>query len=311
MRASMRTVVLILMLTALPAAAAEPMGLLKMDAATQARLGVATAPLQAARRVAAASGFARALDPGPLALLDADIGAAAAALTASQAEAARTKALNAADQTVSRQVAEAAASQARQDAGKLQLLHRRVGLEWGPSLAKLSDARRGKLVADIAAGRAALVRIDAAQGLSQARGSADIDLGVGGHARAAILGAARVGDPRLQSTGVLALVSGAQALQFGAGSVAPATVNSGASAEGVVIPRGALLRSGGQTFVYIRRNATEFERRAVAGALSDSAGLFVTGGFRAGEAVVISGASQLFAAQTAPARTSPVKGEAN
>jgi hypothetical protein len=299
MKASVRAAVLSLALLAVPALAA-PADLLKMDAATQGRLGVVTAPLQAAHRTASITGFARALDPGPLAQLDADIATAAAALAASQAEAARTKSL-AADQTVSKQAAEAAAAQARQDAAKLLLLRRRVGLEWGPSLARLSDARRSKLVADIAAGRAALVRIDSAQGLSQARGVAQVDLGAGGRAQAAILGPARVGDPRLQATGVLALVSGSQAMQLGSGTVAPATISQGAGGDGVVIPRAALLRNGGQTFVYIRRDATDFERRAVPAGLSDPEGLFVTSGFKPGEAVVTRGAAQLYAAQSAPA----------
>jgi hypothetical protein len=280
----------------------EPAPVLKMDAQTQVRLGVATAALQAARRSASVSGFARALDAGPLAQLDSDIATAVAAAAASQAEAARTKRLNLLDETVSKQAAEAAQAQARGDAAKLLLLRRRLGLEWGSSLARLPDARRTRLVADIAAGRAALVRIDAAQGLGQARGSAEIDLGVAGRARATILGPARVGDPRLQSTGALALVTGRAALQFGAGTVAPAVIGAGPDTAGVLIPRAALLRSGGQTFVYIRRDATDFERRALSGALSDPAGLFAPTGFRPGEAVVVSGASQLFAAQTAPAK---------
>jgi len=279
-------------------AAAAPAPLLKMDPTTQARLGVVATPLQAAVRNTTASGFARALDPGPLAQLDSDIEAAVAALAASQAEAARTKALNAADQTVSKQAAEAAAAQARADAAKLSLLRRRVGLEWSPALTRLSDARRRRLVADIAAGRAALVRIDAAAGLSQLSGTALIDLGPRGSVRAAILGPTRTGDPRLQSTGLLALVSGPQALQFGVGTVAPATVASGAGAAGVVIPRAALLRNGGQTFVYVRRDASDFERRPVPSATSDPQGLFVTSGFKAGDLVVTVGAAQLFAAQS-------------
>jgi hypothetical protein len=282
-------------------AAEPPPSVLKMDAATQTRLGVTTAPLQAARRSASVTGFARALDPGPLAQLDSDIAAALATSEASHAEAARTRDLNAADQTVSKQAAEAAASQARQDAAKLALLRKRVGLEWSPALAALSDARRGKLVADIAAGRASLVRIDSAQGLSQMRGSAEIDLGAGGRVRAAILGPSRTGDPRLQSTGLLALVTGAQAMQLGAGTVAPATLVAGGGGEGVLIPRAALLRTAGHTVVYVRKDATDFEQRLVPAGLSDPEGLFVTAGFRAGEAVVTAGAAELFAAQSKPA----------
>ncbi|HLZ76740.1 hypothetical protein [Phenylobacterium sp.] len=302
MKAAVGGAILSLLLIAGPALAAESASSgLKMDAATQARLGVTTQALQAVRRSASVSGFARVLDPGPLAQLDSDIAAAVATYEASRAEAARTRDLNAADQTVSKQAAEAAASQARQDAAKLALLRKRVGLEWSPALAALSDARRGKLVSDIAAGRASLVRIDSALGLSQMRGSAEIELSGGGRARAAILGPTRTGDPRLQSTGVLALVAGAQASQLGAGTVAPATIAAGGGGEGVMIPRAALLRTGGRTVVYVRKDATDFEQRAVPAGLSDPEGLFVTSGFRAGEVVVTTGAAQLFAAQTKPA----------
>ena len=282
---------------AAPALAAAPI-LLKLDPATQARLGVITAPLVVARKTASVSGFARAVDPVPLATLDSDIAAAVAALGASQAEAARTRTLNAADQTVSKKVAETAAAQARADAAKLALLRRRLGLEWGPSIQALSDARRGRLIADIAAGRSALVRIDASSGLSQLRGAATIDLGPSGSARAVILGPARVGDPRLQSTGLLALVSGSQAMRMGSGTVAPATLAAGAETTGVIVPRAALLRTAGQTFAYIRRDGATFERRPVVGGLADPVGLFVSAGFRPGESVVIKGAAQLFAAET-------------
>jgi hypothetical protein len=284
------------------AAAAAPAGLVKMDAATQTRLGVATEPVVAATRGTQVTGFARALDPGPLAQLESDIAAATAAAAASQAEANRTKTLNAADQTVSKQAAEAAAAQARADASKLSLLRHRVGLEWSPALARWPDGRRAKLVADIASGRAALVRIDSASGLAQARGTVALQSASGGEVRAEVLGPMRTGDPRLQSTGVLALVTGPRAVEFGAGTVTPATLASSVGAQGVVIPRAALMRSGGRTFVYVRKDATDFERREVGTALSDPSGLFVTQGFRAGEAVVTKGAAEIFAAQSGPVK---------
>ncbi|MBW8812843.1 MAG: hypothetical protein JF588_05400 [Caulobacterales bacterium] len=299
MTSSLRGLALALGLALGGPALAQPPKVLKLDAATQQRLGVQTAPLAAARRGATLSGFARTLDPSPLAVLDADIATAAAALAASQAEAQRTRSLNAADQSVSKHVAETAAAQARGDAIKLGLLRRRLGLEWGPSIQALSDARRGRLVADLAAGRAALVRIDAAGALATApRGVADIDLGPAGVARATVLGPARQSDPRLQSAGLLALVTGPQALRLGIGATAPASLGAGAAANGVVVPREALLRTGGQTFAYVRRDAASFDRRPIVGGLPDPAGLFVAQGFRPGEAVVTKGAAQLFAAET-------------
>ena len=279
-------------------AAAAPEALLRMDVATQARLGIVTAPLMAAYHSTTRTGFARALDPVPLAQLQADIAAAAAAAAASKAQAERTKSLNAADQTVSKQAVETASAQAQADAAKLLLLHRRVGLEWSPALARWSDVRLSKLVSDITAGRAALVRIDAAGGLAEGRGAATLDLGAAGPARADILGVARVGDPRLQSTGVLALVRGSQAERLGAGTVTPATLAAGAGASGVILPGAAVLRSGGRSWVFIRRDAVQFERREARSGQGDPDGLFVTSGFKPGEAVVVSGASQLFAAQS-------------
>lgn len=279
--------------------AAEPL-LLKIDVAIQQRLGIVTQPLVAAHRTGSVTGFARTLDAVPLATLESDLAAANAALAASQAEADRLRVLNAADQAVSKQSVEAALAQARGDAAKVLLLKRRLGLEWGPAIATMNNARRNQLVADLAAGRAALVRIDAATGLAGQRGLVSLDLGAAGTAHAAILGAARAGDPRLQTTGLLALVSGPLAVNFGANTVAPATIAAGKAADGVILPRASLLRTGGQTFVFIRKDAGSFERRAVETPVSDPQGLFAPSGFHAGEQVVVSGASQLFAAQ-APA----------
>ena len=281
-----------------PRAFAAEAKVVKIEPAVQQRLGVMTAPLAAVQRASSVNGFARALDAAPLATLDSDIAAAVIALSASQIAATRARALNQADQTVSKQVAETAAAQARTDAAKLTLLRRRLGLEWGPSIQALTDTRRGRLVADIAAGRAALIRIDASGGLAQLKGAATIDLGAGGSAHAAILGPARVGDARLQSTGLLALVTGPQAMRMASGTLAPATIAAGPTLTGAVIPRSALLRTGGETFAYVRRDAGNFERRPVVDGAADPQGLVVTGGFRPGEQVVIKGAAQLFAAET-------------
>jgi multidrug efflux pump subunit AcrA (membrane-fusion protein) len=279
-----------------PALADEAPSAIKMDPATQARLGIATASLVAARHSPALTGYTRAVDATPLATLDSDIVAAASTLQASRAEAQRTRTLAAADQTVSRKVAEQAAAQARADAAKLALLRRRLGLEWGPAIAALSDARRARLIADIATGRANLVRIDAAGGLAPTRGTAVIELGPAGRARATILGPSRTGEPRLQSTGLLALVRGPNAMALGLGVVAPATLATGPGVTGVVAPRSALMRSAGETFVYIRKDASTFEERPIEGIEPDPRGLFVREGLKPGERVVVQGAAKLFTA---------------
>ena len=303
MSARLAVLVLAASLSLGAAAAAAPAAVVKLPAATQQRLALATAPLAAAAAPSASAGFATVLDPAPLATLDADIAGAAAAAAASQAEAARSQTLNAADQTVSRKTAEAAKALARADAAKLQLLRRRVGLEWGPGLAALSDGRRDRLVADIAAGRAALVRVDSLHGTTAGGGKVQLQLD-GGAAFATLLGPTRTGDARLQSTGMLGLVRGPAALRLGAGVVVPARAEATGQPSGVVIPRTALLRTGGATYAYVRRDAGSSERRVVADGRATADGLFVSSGFQPGEPVVVKGAAQLFAAER-PAQGEP------
>ncbi len=83
-----------------------------MDAATQARVGVQVAPLEARAAPRAVDGYARVLDASPLAALDAEVRAAEAAASASRAEFERLKALAAADQAASQRAVEAARAQA-------------------------------------------------------------------------------------------------------------------------------------------------------------------------------------------------------
>ncbi|MDB5456767.1 MAG: hypothetical protein JWP92_2352 [Caulobacter sp.] len=268
----------------------------QVDAATQKRIGVATAPLAAAQHRVAVSGFARVLDAVPLATLDGDLTTALAAAQASRAEAARTKAL-AADATVSLKLAQAAQAQASADAAKLALLRRRVGLEWGPVFA--GDASRARLIGELVTGRAALVRIDAPAGTIGAR-AAQMTLGGGETVNVAILGPARTADPRVQTGGLIGLVRGPAAARLGIGVSAPVTLSGGAASVGVVVPRSALIRTAGQTFAYVRKDATHFERRALVAPAPQADGLFSAGGFSPGQAVVVSGAAALFAAEVAP-----------
>ncbi len=300
MKLSALTLITTALLLAGPALA-DTSDAVKVDAATQRKIGVVTEPLAAANRSGAMTdGFARVLDPGPLAALDADIAAAAAASSASSAEAARTKSLFAADATVSAKTTEAAVAQARADSIKLTLLRRRLGLEWGPGLTRLSDEARSRLVGALAAGQTALLRVDAAQMPHGVR-SVTLDLGLASLVKATVLGPARTSDTRLQSTGLIVQVDGRGAAKLGAGLSVPVRISAGAAASGVMLPRSALLRVKGHTVVYVRKDAETFEQRRAENGASDPAGLFVASGFRPGEAVAVKGGMALYAAQNPPA----------
>jgi len=269
----------------------------ELDAATQKRLGVAIAPLAAARYAGTINGFARVLDPVPLATLDSDLLAAQAAARASAAEAARTKALAAADATISLKTAQAAQAVAGADAAKLALLRRRVGLEWGSAF--VADGPRARLLTDLAAGRAALVRIDAPAGATTAR-SVQLELSGGERPAVTLLGSARTADTRLQSGGLIGVVRGSAAGRLAAGLTAPAVLSGPVGTTGILAPRSAVMRAQGKVFIYVRQDPTHFERRVLSGVVPQADGLFAAGGAKPGEPVVVSGAAAIFAAENAP-----------
>lgn len=300
------TIVASLIVTATAGAAGPGVPkLVSLDDATLRRLNVATAPVRAMTRAPVANGFARVLDPLPLAQLDSDIAAAEPVARASAAEAMRSRALFAADVTVSRRVAETAASQARGDAARLSLLRRRLALEWGPAIARLSDARRGAIIASLASGRSALVRIDSAGGAGQAGlRTATLDLGELGTVSATVLGPARAADARLQSPGLLARVAGPKAALLSTGLTAPARLG-GAARSGVFVPAASVLRLDGGTWVYAKAVSNGFRRRRLEGTSAVPGGLFASVGLQPGDIIVISGAAALYAAEHG---ASPVEG---
>ena len=152
------------------------------------------------------------------------------------------------------------------------------------------------MVASLASGRAALVRIDSSGGVGQASlTTAALDLGVLGTVTARILGPARTADPRLQSPGLIALVSGSRASLLSSGLSVPVRLG-GAARSGVLVPSSAILRVEGATWVYVQ-SGNDLVRRRLNGMTPVAGGLFVTGGLRAGERIATHGAAALYAAE--------------
>jgi hypothetical protein len=268
-----------------------------LDLQAQARLGVRTLTLKSERRSAQIDAFAKVLDPGPLAQLQTDLEAAEASAAASSAEAKRAAALNTSGSAVSSKDAEAAKAQADNDAVHVQQLRQRLGLEWGPGVQRLTDARRRELIRALSNGQAALVHIDTPnnEGQAQAR-SVEIDIG-DGQAHGELLGAARAAEPRLQSSGLIAEVRGKSAILLSVGLIQSAHINTPASSPGVVIPRSAVIRFNGSDWAYVRRGPQGFERRRLDNPTAGESGLFVTRGFSAGDELVVQGAAELFGAE--------------
>jgi hypothetical protein len=263
----------------------------------QRRLGIATQRLAVARQSTEIDAFAKVLDPAPLAQTDSDLQTAEAAALASSAQAKRSKALHAADGSIAAKDVEAAVSQARQDALKVMLLRRQLALAWGPGVARMSDAARGRLVRALAAGSAALVHVDTHNNDGQA-GARFVKVDIGdGSVRGPVIGPARAAEPRLQSSGLIVEITGPQAMLLSVGLTQSAHIESSTPQSGVVLPRAAVVRFRGADWVYVRTGPAAFDRRLVQDPAPEENGLFVAQGFSAGDELVVQGAQALFAAE--------------
>jgi hypothetical protein len=285
-------------------AGAQPSGgAVTLSAAAQQRIGLATQKLITVQRSAEIDAFAKVLDPGPLVQSENDLETAEAASAASRAEAARTKALHENGGSVAAKDAEAAESQARQDAIKVVLLRRQIDLQWGPGVSRLSDARRKALVAGLAKGAVALVHVDTHNNEGQT-GARQVKVDIGDDSVAgAVIGPARAAEPRLQSSGLIVEITGKDAILLSVGLTQSAHIEEAGSQSGVLLPRGAIIRFRGSDWAYVRVGPTTFQRRLALSPQPEKDGLFVAQGFAAGDAVVVQGAASLFAAeQSAPAR---------
>ena len=271
-----------------------------LSAAEQARLGVQTQVLTAAPAPQGHASTARVLDPGPLIQLDADLAAASASLAASRAEAGRTRKLYTEDRTASARALEMAEAQAQADLQRVNGAQRRLLLEWGEGVARLPARRRAALLNDLAHVRSELVRIELPPEAPVPPAGAVVRLrSAAATMQAKVLGMLPVADPRLQTRGVLAELSGSQA-QLAVGQMLGAQLPGSASPAGVILARGALLREGSQVWAYVQTGPTTFVRREVTGFQPLTAGWFVSGGFAPGERVVTAGAAALLGVE-APA----------
>lgn len=267
----------------------------------QSHLGVRTVRLAGVNRSGETDGFAKVLDPGPLAQLVSDLQTAQAAFAASGAEAARAKALNAQDLGVSAKDTETAVAQAKSDALRVTQLKRRLGLEWGPGVARMTDAERNRLVDDLARGQAALVHVDTHNNTGQA-GAKRVRIDVGTDSVVGVvIGPARASEPRLQSSGLIVKVTGPSAILLSVGLTQSAHIATQDPQAGVIVPRTALIRFQGSDWAYVKTGPDRFERRLILDPVPEDRGFFVSHGLSAGDQVIVEGASAAFAMEQSAA----------
>ena len=265
-------------------------------------LGIATEPARAAtyQQEIAGYGVVTALDT--IAQSDADFATASAAATQSQAAAARARSLATGEEAaVSREVVEQAESKAAADRAALTLAARKRESVFGRQAPFGAD--RGALIADLAAGRAVLVRVTFPLG--------SIGAGLPRSLRIARLGdngrswrADRIweapADPALPGRGFYAVVKGSDLAQNEhVGAFAP----KGASAQGVEVPAASLLFGEGQSWVYLQDKPDHFVRAPVDMSRPMDDGYFIQNGVEPGQKVVTSGAGLILSREINPATT--------
>lgn len=279
-----------------------------LDAAQQSRIGLGMTRLESTQAPEAMDAIALVLDISLLAQLNAEVESATATAAASANMEQRLTVLANDDQNASLQTLEAARAQAASDTARLRVGQQRIALEWGPGLAALKPLELRQLIGQLAAGTAALLRVDAIgmnPAINRAQGTRVQLRPDPEQAPLATrsLGPAANTEARMQSSGLLVLVQGDGAAGLRPGLMLPAEIATGQLMAGVVLPRSALIRTEGATWVYLHRGGDEFVRREVIEPRMENDGWFVSSGFAPGDEVVDTGAGSLLAVERISAGT--------
>ncbi len=246
--------------------------------------------------------FGRVLDPTPIVALDDELAAAEAALAASRAEHERTQKLLAAGENASRKTAETAEAQFRSDQIKADGLRRRALLEWGALIPAQDPAKRRELVEQLVRGETTLIRVDLLPGdavTEQPRKARVVVLGREAQPieTSSITAAADV-DAKTQAQGLILRVD-QPPFPLRPGMALTAWLELAQQARaGFAIPRSAILRHDGRTWIYVQEEEEKFVRKPIVldTPLEGDKGWFIAaegGGIKAEDLLVVTGAQSL------------------
>ena len=276
-----------------------------LDVATQKVMGLQVSPLAGASVSPEVKGYGRVLDPAPLGDLLMELRSAQIAFDNSHQELERMKVLRQ-QQNASERAFQAAESAYLRDQALVAATLLRIQATWGRKLAELS----GPVVVPVGTKRnenplleeslelaSALIRVDlpAGESLSGQPGSARlVPLAEGATPVAAeFFDFARNIDPQTQAQGMFFLVRTNQP-RLTPGMALTAFINiGGPSQSGVLVPRPAVVRFNGATWVYLQTDDETFQRTEVALERPAESGWFAREGLKPQDRVVVVGAQQL------------------
>ena len=268
--------------------------IITFDSATQRLMGLRTTALQPAQLAPEVKGYGRVLDVAPLTALLSDLMAARAASAASQAELARLKTL-AAQSNASERSLQAAEAAAAKDQSQAETAHLRLLAAWGRAIAErpdlpqfvqsLSSLLSVLIQLDLPAGQVVTALPTGARLLTLADESKPV--------QAEWLGPAPSVDPQLQGRGFLFFLR-TNSIQLTPGAAVSGFLEMPGEAQtGVQLPRNAIVRFNGVTWVYLQTSDGAFERREVKLDSPLNEGWFVREGLKTGDKVVTVGAQEL------------------
>jgi len=245
-------------------------------------------PPEAAHITPEIKGYGRVVDPAALAGMIGDFTSAQAANEASQSDLKRLKTLfaqnNASDRSVETAEAAAARDQAQAEAARLKLLG-----NWGQAIAERHDLPA--FMQSLGSMESALVRVDlpAGETLKFTPERARLMTLDNQSMEARFLGAAPSVDPQTQSQGFLFLVE-TNSLKLGPGAAVVGYLQApGEPQTGFAIPRSAILRYDGATWIYLQTGTTNFVRHTITLGEPMQNGWFVSNGVSADDKIVVTG----------------------
>lgn len=272
---------------------------LKVDVATQTRMGLQTAAISELKLRPSVEAMARVLDPASLVALVNELAVAEAEWNSNQRELERTRLLATQENASQRslQVAELAAEKSRLQVEGIRL---RLTSAWGSTIA--AHTNLAEFTRALASNASVLIRIDVPMGVDPksppvaARVAQVVDDAE--PVLATLLGTAPTIDPQMQGRSFLGVVN-SNSINLRPGAALACVLElAGETQGGVMVPRNAILRFQGDACVYRQEGDESFARIRIDLERPLPQGWFVRAGLKPGDRVVTRGAAQLLSEQT-------------
>jgi hypothetical protein len=266
---------------------------IKMDDEAQGNMGLLVEKPSLAQLNPELKGYGRVLDPAPLSALIMELASDQGAFVASSNEYARLKLL-AGEANASQRALQAAQAAALHDQLAIHSAQARLALSWGTAVAGRDDLPA--LVQALTTQNAALLRIDLPTGdtVKSTPAAARIFSLSGSVAQGQYLGKASTVDPQTLGRGFIFLLN-PNTLQLAPGDAVTGYLQfPGDPLLGVIIPKGAVVRTEGAGWVYtLNAGGDSFTRLPISLEHPTDTGWFVSQGITTNHYLVTVGAQTL------------------